>query len=60
MLGFEKGKRNAFRVVFEDGTYGWYKVRSYNFVNCQRVINSFKFVGNRHVLEEEKIQIWKL
>ena len=26
MLGFEKGKRNAFRVVFEDGTYGWYKV----------------------------------
>lgn len=25
MLGFEKGKRNAFRVVFEDGTYGWYK-----------------------------------
>jgi len=25
MLGFERGKRNAFRVVFEDGTYGWFK-----------------------------------
>lgn len=25
MLGFDKGKRNAFRVVFEDGSYGWFK-----------------------------------
>jgi len=28
MRGFDKKRRNAFRVVFDDGRRGWFKVKA--------------------------------
>jgi hypothetical protein len=58
MLGFEKGKRNAFRVVFEDGSFGWYKVSS--LLAAQSTVLVLIVISNRLVQEREKILTWKL